>query len=158
MMQLDLCKTELSQQVSNRLSQLTTEMVRASAADVLWLMQREGLSMSRALALMFLAHEKTASISDISGYLNLSLGNTSHIVEQLVCGGYVTRTEDINDRRLRQVMLTAKGQAFVQEIKQIRIRDLAQRLEALPLALLQSADTIMAAMLEQLQLEPSKMG
>jgi len=110
------------------------------------------------LALMFLAHEKTASISDISGYLNLSLGNTSHIVEQLVCGGYVTRTEDINDRRLRQVMLTAKGQAFVQEIKQIRIRDLAQRLEALPLALLQSADTIMAAMLEQLQLEPSKMG
>jgi len=157
MMQLDLCKTELSQQVSNRLSQLTTEMVRASAADVLWLMQREGLSMSRALALMFLAHEKTASISDISGYLNLSLGNTSHIVEQLVCGGYVTRTEDINDRRLRQVMLTAQGQAFVQEIKQIRIRDLAQRLECLPMALLQSADNIMASMLEQLQLEPNKM-
>ncbi len=153
MIEFDVDKTKLSQQVSNRLSQLTVEMNRASATDVLWLLQREGLSLSRALALMFLAQEKTASISDISSYLNLSLGNTSHIVEQLVCGGYVTRTEVIHDRRLRQVMLTTKGLTFVQEIKQVRIRDLAQRLECLPMALLQSADSVMSAMLEQLQVE-----
>ncbi len=130
-----------------------SEMSRVSATDVLWLLQREGLSMSRALALMFLAHENMASISDISSYLNLSLGNTSHVVDQLVCGGYVTRTEDLNDRRLRQVTLTAKGHAFVQEVKQVRIRDLAQRLDCLPLALLQSADLVMSTMIEQLQMQ-----
>ena len=153
---MDVSKAELSRQVSDRLSHLLGEMSRVSATDVLWLLQSEGLSMSRALALMFVAEEKVVSISDISGYLNLSLGNTSYVVDQLVCGGYVNRTEDLHDRRLRQVTLTDKGQAFVQEVKQVRIRDLAQRLECLPTALLQAADTVMSAMLEELQVTTVK--
>lgn len=145
-----LCKRELAQQVSDQINQLTAAMVRASAADILQLLQHEQLSMSRALALMFLDRQKCATISDISSYLNLSLGNTSHIVEQLVCSGYVTRAEDVNDRRLRQVMLAAKGQAFVKEMKTTRVRDLATRLDCLPGTLLQSANQLFAVMLDQL--------
>ncbi|MBX3010785.1 MAG: winged helix DNA-binding protein [Caldilineaceae bacterium] len=144
-------KTELAQQVSDQINQLKAEMVQASAADVLQLLQRTELSLSRALALIFLDRQKSASISDISGYLNLSLGNTSHLIEQLVCGGYVTRVEDLHDRRLRQVMLTTNGQAFVAEVKAVHIRDLAARLHGLPEPLLQRATEVLSAMLVQLR-------
>jgi DNA-binding MarR family transcriptional regulator len=146
-------KIELSRQVSDILSQLAGEIVRASAADMLRLLQREEMSMPRAVALMFLERQQTASISDISNYLNLSLGNTSHLVDQLVCGGYVTRTEHPDDRRLKLIMLTAKGLGFVQEIKQVRITDMAQRLEHLPAPLLETAFATMSAVLEHLQVD-----
>src|SRR4051812_588590 len=102
-------ETILSKKVSDVLSRFNAEMLRYSAADLLRLMQREELSMPRAVALKFLKCEGAASISDISDYLNLSLGNTSHIVDQLVCNGYVTRAEDANDRRLKLVALAPKG-------------------------------------------------
>lgn len=136
--------------VSELLSQLSTALIRASAADILRLLQREDLSMPRLVTLMFLAREGKASISDISAYLNLSLGNTSHLVEQLVCGGYVTRNEDLADRRIKWITLTVQGQTFVQEIHQVRIEDMTQRLEHVPLALLISAQAALAALVKEL--------
>lgn len=143
-------KHELAKEVGKQISQLAAVMGRTSAAEILQLLQREELSLSRALALIFLSHQPCASISDICSYLNLSLGNTSHVIEQLVCGGYVTRTADANDRRLRQIMLTAKGQAFVHEIKALRVRELTDRLEQLPVPLLESAAVVCGEMLTQL--------
>jgi len=148
-----LSETGLSQQVSDVLGRFATELLRYSTTDILRLMQREDLSLPRVVALMFLDRQGTASISDISNYLNLSLGNTSSIVDQLVCSGYVTRTEDPNDRRLKVVMLTTKGQAFVQEVKQARIAEMAQRLKNLPTSLLESTVVVMSAVLEHLQAE-----
>lgn len=149
-------KPELAQQVGDQISQLAAAMGRASAVDILRLLQREELSMSRALALIYVEAQEAASISDICTYLNLSLGNTSHLVEQLVCGGYVTRTEDLTDRRLRHVMLTDKGRSFVREVKSVRVRDLALQLEPLPVTLLQSASTLLSTMLDYLLLESVK--
>ncbi|MCX6045442.1 MAG: MarR family transcriptional regulator [Chloroflexi bacterium] len=143
----------LPQKASEVFSQFAAELGRYSAAELLRLMQREELSMPRAVALTFLARKGALSISDISTYLNLSLGNTSHIVDQMVCSGYVTRTEDANDRRLKQVMLTAKGQAFVAEIEQVRIEELARRLQYLPAPLLASALTVITEVLEHLRPE-----
>lgn len=146
-------KSALAKEVSNQISQLAAAMFRSSAAEILQLLQREELSMSRALALIFLAHQHCASISDICSYLNLSLGNTSHVIDQLVCAGYVTRTEDANDRRLRQIMLTAKGQAVVHEIKALRVRELTEQLAQLPVPLLQSAAVVCADILGYLAQE-----
>jgi DNA-binding MarR family transcriptional regulator len=146
-------ETGLSKQVSDVLGRFASELLRYSTTDILRLMQREDLSLPRVVALMFLDRQGTASISDISNYLNLSLGNTSSIVDQLVCSGYVTRTEDPNDRRLKVVTLTTKGQAFVQEVKQARIAEMAQRLKNLPTSLLESTVVVMSAVLEHLQAE-----
>lgn len=146
-------ETTLSKKVSDVLSRFNAEMLRYSAADLLRLMQREELSMPRAVALKFLNCEGTASISDISDYLNLSLGNTSHIVDQLVCSGYVTRAEDATDRRLKLVALAPKGQAFVQEVEQVRIEEMARRLQRLPAPLLETALGVLSEVLDHLQTE-----
>ena len=81
---------------------------------------------------MYVEREGGASISDISQYLNLSLATTSHLVDQLVCEAYVTRVEDLNDRRHKLVSLAAKGKCFVDQCQQTRIDELARRLEELP--------------------------
>ena len=147
---------ELAKQLGQQISQLAATPLRTSAAEMLQLLQREDLSLSRALALIFLGHQPCASISDICSYLNLSLGNTSHVIDQLVCGGYVTRTADANDRRLRQITMTAKGQAFVQALKALRVRELTDRLEQLPMPLLQSATVVCADMLTHLAAAEAK--
>src|SRR4051812_44152529 len=71
-----ISETSLSQKASEVFSKFAAELGRYSAAELLRLMQREELSMPRAVALMYLAREGAMSISDISTYLNLSLGNT----------------------------------------------------------------------------------
>src|SRR5215212_3686000 len=103
------------QHASAVLSALIAELTRLSACNILRLMQREDLSMPRVVTLLQLQRLGAASISDISAHLNLSLGTTSHLVEQLVAGGFVSRGEDPADRRHKQVALTERGAAFVVE-------------------------------------------
>jgi len=144
------CETIVAKKVRIVLNRFTGEMFNYCIADLLRLLQREELSMPRAVALLFLKQTGSASISDISNYLNLSLGNTSHIVDQLVCGGYVTRAEDANDRRLKLVALTPKGRAFIAEVEQVRIEQMTKRLQQMPTPLLEAALTVLTDMLDQL--------
>jgi DNA-binding MarR family transcriptional regulator len=141
-------------EVSRILSTFVTELTRSSVAGLLRLLRQTGLSMPRAVTLLFLDREGEASISDISNYLNLSLGNTSHIVNQLVCEGYVTRMEDSTDRRQKVVQLTAKGATFVEEVKLARSEELARRLEGMPAPLLSSTLTVMAEVNAYLTAQP----
>ncbi len=144
------CEAVLAKNVRIVLNRFTAEMFNYCIADLLRLLQREELSMPRAVALLFLKQTGSASISDISNYLNLSLGNTSHIVDQLVCGGYVTRAEDANDRRLKLVALTPKGRAFIAEVEQVRSEQMTMRLQQMPTPLLEAALTVLTDMLDQL--------
>ena len=140
----------LAQEVSQAFNQINGELVRTSSAQILRLLQREGLSLPRVVALMFVERVGAASISDISQYLNLSLATTSYLVDQLVCEAYVTRVEDLNDRRHKLVSLAAKGKWFVDECQQTRIDELARRLEALPAPQLAAALDSLTDMLTHL--------
>lgn len=128
--------TELSQLVSEALSAFSSEIMRSSVGDILQLLRREGLSMPRATTLMFLSKRGAISVSEISDYLNLTLGTTSHIVDQLVEGGYVERRECAHDRRQKQITLTEHGHSFVQEFTKARFAEMNKRLATLPEPLL----------------------
>jgi DNA-binding MarR family transcriptional regulator len=140
----------LAIKVSAAINQLNAELVRTGSAQMLRLLQSEGLSLPRGVALIFVERVGTASISDISQYLNLSLAATSHLIDQLVCAGYVTRVEDLHDRRQKMVSLTAKGDHFVTEYRQMRIDELARRLTTLPAPLLEAALTSLTDILRHL--------
>lgn len=142
---------EAARRLSDVLSAFAGELMRYSMGDVLKLLRREDLSMPRLVALMYVDRRGAASISDINEYLNLSLGTTSHIVDQLVCGGYASRTEDPHDRRLKQIALTPTGQAFVEEVKRTRVAEMARRLEDLPPDTLERALAAMGDVVEHLR-------
>ena len=106
--------------------------------------------MPRITTLNFVARRGAVSISEISACLDLSLGNTSMLVDKLVCHGFVTRAEDASDRRHKLVRLTAKGQAFVDELRTARVSHLVQRMLLLPPDLLDRAIDVLGDITAQL--------
>ena len=125
-------------------------IMRHTACDMLRLLQREDLSLPRLVTLMFIGRHNQASISDIAEHLNLALGTTSHLVDQLVAANFVVRYENPDDRRLKYVQLTERGHTLVGEVQRIRVTELTRRLQYLPESLQQRLVDVMREAIEVL--------
>ncbi len=143
--------TDTTAQLSALLGMFMIEILRCDTADMLRLLKREDLSMPRIAALNVVEQRGAASISEICAYLGLSLGNTSILIDKLVCHGFVTRIEDVSDRRHKLVRLTAKGQALIQELRAARVNSVVQRMLLLPPDLLDRAIDVLRDVTEQLR-------
>ncbi len=137
-------------ELSSLLDLFIAEVMRYDTDEMLRLLKREDLSMARVCALNVVARRGAASISDISTCLDLSLGNTSMLVDKLVCHGFVTRIEDASDRRQKLVRLTEKGQELVHELQATRVKHVVQRMLCLPPALLDRAVDVLRDVTAQL--------
>jgi DNA-binding MarR family transcriptional regulator len=142
--------TDTTAQLSELLGMFMIEILRCDTADMLRLLKREDLSMPRIAALNVVEQRGAASISEICAYLGLSLGNTSILIDKLVCHGFVTRIEDVSDRRHKLVRLTAKGQALIQELRAARVNSVVQRMLLLPPDLLDRVIDVLRDVTEQL--------
>ena len=142
--------TDTTAQLNELLSTFMTEVFRCDTADMLRLLKREDLSMPRIAALNIVERQGAASISEICAYLNLSLGNTSMLIDKLVCHGFVTRVEDASDRRHKLVRLTEKGQALIEELRAARVNSVVQRMLLLPPDLLERVLDMLRDVTEQL--------
>jgi DNA-binding MarR family transcriptional regulator len=108
------------------------EAMSFEADATLRLLKREELTMPLMATLRIVERQGSSSISEISACLECSLGNSSMVVDRLVHNGFVTRVEDTHDRRHKQVQLTEKGRAFVNELRATRVEGMAQRILLLP--------------------------
>ena len=142
--------TDTTAQLSELLGMFMIEILRCDTADMLRLLKREDLSMPRIAALNIVERQGAASISEICAYLNLSLGNTSILIDKLVCNDFVTRIEDVSDRRHKLVRLTEKGQALIQELRTARVNSVVQRMLLLPPNLLDRLIDVLRDVTEQL--------
>jgi DNA-binding MarR family transcriptional regulator len=147
--------TDTTAQLSGLLSIFMTEILRCDTADMLRMLKREDLSMPRIAALNVVEQRGAASISEICAYLGLSLGNTSILIDKLVCHGFVTRVEDASDRRHKLVRLTEKGQALIEELRAARVNSVVQRMLLLSPDLLDRALDVLHDVTEQLNREPA---
>src|SRR5215213_4379640 len=145
-----MATTDTTAQLSGLLSIFMAEILRCDTADMLRVLKREDLSMPRIAALNIVERQGAASISEICAYLNLSLGNTSMLIDKLVCHDFVTRVEDASDRRHKLVRLTAKGQALIEELRAARVNSVVQRMLLLPPELLERAIDVLRDVTEQL--------
>ena len=73
----------------------------------------QNMSFGAIASLMTLRERGEQSISHLAEEIGLSLAATSQLVERLVQDDLVRRTESPDDRRRKQVALTAKGQGFL---------------------------------------------
>jgi DNA-binding MarR family transcriptional regulator len=125
------------------LSTFMAQLKQLSAGELMQLMRREELSLPRMVALIYVDEHGAASITQLSEHLNLALGTTSQVVDQLVCAGFAARTENPHDRRHKQVTLTPKGGAVVAEFRRLRAEELARHLSELPAPLLAQTLAVM---------------
>lgn len=92
-----------------------------------------GLSMPQFSILMQLHHRGGCGLSQISERFDITNAAASQLVEKLAQSGYLERTEDPSDRRVKMLNLTEKGHSFVEQGIQERHRwldDLVQNLSA----------------------------
>lgn len=81
-----------------------------------------GLSMPQLGILMQLHHKGRCGVSEIGERFDITNAAASQLVEKLVQAGYLERTEDPNDRRVKQLTLTAKAEKLIESGSQKRFR------------------------------------
>jgi DNA-binding MarR family transcriptional regulator len=102
-------------QITEMLRQWIDVFAARSFHDWSRYLRTAGLSMPQFGILMHLYHRGRCGMSDISGRMEVSNAASSQLVERLVQGGLLERTEDPTDRRARQIALTDKGRQFIED-------------------------------------------
>src|SRR3954454_12739314 len=90
-----------------------------------------GLSFSQLKALQYLstARAPELSLKQLGDQLGLSLPAVSRAVDGLVQRGLVTRTEDVEDRRMKRVRPTAEADALIASLIDVRFARLGRLAE-----------------------------
>ncbi|MGX6605699.1 MarR family winged helix-turn-helix transcriptional regulator [Micromonosporaceae bacterium Da 78-11] len=91
------------------------------------------LTLSQLKILMLLSRHGNVSGGELAGLLGVGLAALSGMVDRLVLQDLVTRTEDLNDRRVRRIGLTRTGSELIASIFNAgtaKMRALLSRLSA----------------------------
>jgi DNA-binding MarR family transcriptional regulator len=111
-----------SDEVVGALRDWADVFMRRSMGAVLYVARQHGLSMSQVGALFQLSHRGTSSVSNVGDRLGVTSAAASQMLDRLVRQGLIDRSEDPNDRRVKQVVLTERGGRFTDEAMKARQR------------------------------------
>lgn len=132
--------------------------MRRSMGDFILYAKQNGLSMTQVGALMCIHRKGASCVSDISDELDITHPAASQLLERMVQMGFITRTEDLNDRRLKKIVLTEQGEAALRQgfinMKQW-VEDLAEQLSAEEQRQVIAALNILLEKTQQLEPSPS---
>jgi len=98
----------------------TDVVLRRTFHNVGHFVRSTGLSMSQHSLLGILRHGDGCGVREIAKRMGITSAAASQLVDRLVQGGLVDRTEDPRDRRARRVRLSKQGQAFIDEMVERR--------------------------------------
>ena len=105
-------------------------------------------------ALKFLSGHFNATVGDVAAHMQLSKSSATQLSDRLVKAGYITRSEDSDDRRVVRLQLTAAGQQQLQTIKQHYLDKLGRVLGHVPEADLIELIRIHRTLINTIQEEP----
>ncbi len=94
--------------------------MRRSIQNLFPVLRQYGLTMPQFGAMMHIHTEMYCGVGDLGGQLGVTTAAASQLVERLVQQGLITRTEDPEDRRVKNLQLTEQGKMILQEIVQAR--------------------------------------
>ena len=96
--------------------------MRRSMHEFMSFSRRSGLSMSQINVLFRLHYHGQCGVSDLGEHLGVSNAAASQMVDRLVGMELLQRSEDPNDRRVKHLALTPKGETLVLESIEARLR------------------------------------
>jgi DNA-binding MarR family transcriptional regulator len=77
--------------------------------------------MSQLGVLFHLSHQGCSGVTDLGDHLGVTSAAASQLLDRLVAQELILRSEDPNDRRVKQITLTDKGWRIVDESIAVRI-------------------------------------
>ena len=113
-----------AQETAARLTALLRHLFLYDRGNQLRVIEESGLSMTQCKALLELGGlgqtAETWQVGDLAEVFGVSVPSMSRAVDALVKAGLATRVEDPDDRRVRQVRITAKGKDLVETLVAVR--------------------------------------
>jgi DNA-binding MarR family transcriptional regulator len=108
-------------------------LIQSAGNDFVRAVEEEQLSLTQLKAMHVIGgSDEELSLNGLAERLGgLSLPTLSRAVDSLVQRGYVSRTEDPKDRRVKRLRLAAKGRRTIDRLLEIRVRELETALETL---------------------------
>lgn len=130
-------------EIVNRVSHKNGETLR--------LMGESRITLQQVLLLTRLRRAGRASASDLASTLNLSLPAISQAVDRLVALDLVTRIEDKEDRRKKQIATTAKADALLERLLKARANEYSAGISSLSERTKERLEQVLSEALKQLQ-------
>jgi DNA-binding MarR family transcriptional regulator len=113
-----------AQETAARMTALLRHLFLYDRGNQLRVIEESGLSMTQCKALLELGGlgqtAETWQVGDLAEVFGVSVPSMSRAVDALVKAGLATRIEDPDDRRARQVRITAKGKQLVDTLVTVR--------------------------------------
>jgi DNA-binding MarR family transcriptional regulator len=133
--------------------------MRRSFRNFLLYSKESGLSMSQIGALIQIHRRGVSGVSDVGDDLGITSAGASQMLERLVQQGLIVRSEDPNDRRVKQIALTDKGYQVLRDSMHARqgwLVDLGKSLTALEHEQVVAALNLLIKKANQLEKELNK--
>ena len=89
--------------------------MRRSMHNFILYTRKNGLSLSHIGALFHIHRKGTCGVTDLGNHLGVTSAAASQMLERLVQQGLLLRTDDPVDRRVKQIVLTSKGDRILKE-------------------------------------------
>jgi DNA-binding MarR family transcriptional regulator len=115
--------------------------------------RESGLSMSHLGAIFHIHQIGSCGVTEIGEHLGVTSAAASQMLDRLVQQGFVLRTEDPEDRRVKQIALTTQGQKILSEgirAREIWLGELAETLSESEKETITSALSMLIAKVNQL--------
>lgn len=113
-----------AEQTAARLAALLRHVFLYDRGNQLRVIEDSGLSLTQCKALLELGglgrDPHAWQVGDLAEHFGTSVPSMSRAVDALVKKGLATRVEDPDDRRARQVEITAKGKGLVETLVTVR--------------------------------------
>ncbi len=109
-----------TEQFSTVLHEWVKVFMRHTGQEFKRFMDDSGLSFSQVSTLMRLHFSGQADISEIARQMGVTNAAASQLVDAMVHLGYVLRSEDNSDRRIKWVTLTPAGHALAEKLVDAR--------------------------------------
>jgi DNA-binding MarR family transcriptional regulator len=112
-------------ELAGELLRLWTHLTRGSMRQIFGVLGELDLTLTQMKTLGTLDEcAEELSVKELSQRLALSLPGTSRTVDSLLRRGLLSRTEDVEDRRIKRVRLTDQGRDVVHLISTARLQGL----------------------------------
>lgn len=114
-----------------RVGELQDQFARASMRSQSEVLVDQHLTLAQFRTLLFLHGTAGPAMAEVAEMLAVKPNIATGVVQRLVDRGWVERTADAQDRRVRRLGLTAEGRALVDGVVEAAQRDFAQVISAL---------------------------
>jgi DNA-binding MarR family transcriptional regulator len=121
-----------AEQLAGQLMRFVTHVMKAKQEDFLRVIAELDLTLPQMRALFVLGQsERALALTELAPRMGLSVAAAGRAVDGLVRDGLISRSEDLEDRRVKRLALTERGRETTARVAGARLEGLRQFAETL---------------------------